>query len=140
MTADRRCPLAIATGGMLLALAACGSAPSPPPPQGQAERAEVDRLTRIYGACVAAKAKAVPVAGELAGTLAFRLQRECAADRAPLLAQVAKFYRIGHPRDTPARAAAVAEASVLTLEDEIRGEAVITIVQRQNPTKARPSA
>ena len=125
----------------VLALAACDRAAAPPPPpQGQAERAEVDRLTRIYGACVAAKAKAVPVAGELAGTLAFRLQRECAADRAPLLAQVAKFYRVGHPKDTPARAAAVAEASVLTLEDEIRGEAVITIVQRQNPTKARPSA
>ena len=120
-----------------LGISSCNSsAPARPPQQGQAVRAEIDRLTRAYGACVDAKANAQPVAGELAGTMALRLQGECASARAPLITKTAEFYRIGHPKAMPALAKAVAEASVEQLEDEIRSNAVIAIVQRQNQTKA----
>ena len=126
-------------GPILLALAACNGSPTPAraPAQGEAARAEVDRLTRAYGACVDTKARTVPVAGEVAGTLAFRIEDECKPARAALAAKTANFFRIGHPRTSPGQAANVADASIKDLEDEIRSRAVVTIVERQNPAKAK---
>ena len=120
-------------------VSSCGSASTPPAqaPQGQAARAEVDRLTLAYGACVDAKARTVSVTGEVAGTLAFRIEDECKTARTALAAKTADFYRAGHPKTSPGQAANVADASIKDLEDEIRARAVVTIVERQNPTKAK---
>lgn len=116
----------------LLALAAC-EAPAPrPDTTGQAARAKVDELTIAYGDCVANKAGTAPVEGVAAGSLVLKLLDECAAERATLASEVAAFHKIGNPKESDAMAAAVAEASVKTIEDEIRREAVITIVKRQD--------
>lgn len=129
----------IALFAALTGLCACNSSPPParPPTQGEAVRAEVDRLTHAYGTCVDAKAHTVPVVGEVAGTLAYRLQDECKPARAALAAKTADFFRIGHPKTSPVQAANVADASIKDLEDDIRSRAVVTIVERQNPTKAK---
>jgi len=131
--------LLLAGSFALFVLAACdGGKPSARPrAQGEAARADVDRLTRAYGTCVDAKTKAESVAGDVAGTIADRMIAECAPARAVLAAKTADFYRIGHPKTSPGQAANVADASIKDLEDDIRSRAVITIVERQNPTKAK---
>ncbi len=121
-----------------LAVAAC----SPPAPgadsEGQAARKLVDTATTTYANCVTAATKAIDVKGENAGTLALLAMKQCAAQRTDLIAKVGNFYRLGHPvtdsaKQTyeKAKAVAVAEASVQTIEDDMRQAAVVTIVSRQ---------
>ncbi len=114
-----------------LALAACGTAP-PPPTQGAAARAEVDRLTKVYTDCIAGHADAVPLGDSPAGTIVDGIVRTCKTARAALVTTVADFDRIGHPKHSPTQAEAVAEASVATLEDALRQNAVVAIVKRQS--------
>ncbi len=130
--------IALPTVLLMLVLAACDkSPPARQPAQGEAARAEVDRLTLAYGACVDTKARTAPVTDEVAGTLAYRFEHECAPARAALAAKTADFYRTGHPKTSSGQAANVADASIKDLEDDIRARAVITIVERQNPGKAK---
>ena len=122
----------------LLALAAC----SPPAPridsQGQAERKAVDAATKTYASCVTAATTSLNVSGENAGTLALAAMKSCAKDRTALIGLTAKFWLLGHPAATPDKAeyqqrlsVAVAEASVQTIEDDMRQQAVVAIVDRQ---------
>ena len=115
----------------LLGLAAC----SPPAPRvdsaGMAAQKVMDGATTVYAECVSGHAEAMPVAGEAAGTLALRILKTCEAARADLVTRVAAFHLIGHPKEGQAMADAVAEASVQAIEDELRGNAVVTIVKRQ---------
>jgi hypothetical protein len=128
----------------LLALAAC-EAPAPrPDTAGEAARAKVDELTKVYGDCVDGKAKSLEVKGVAAGSLALDILAMCEPDRAALAAEVAAFHKIGNPKETDAMAAAVADASVKTIDDEVRRAAVVTIIQRQGEpapaTAATPPA
>ena len=104
----------------------------------------MDKATTAYANCIADGAKAIPVVGEAAGTLGNRVVVACKPLRQTLMADVIAFHQIGHPKFTIDQSKAVAEASVATIEDELRQQAVVTIVQRQTsdaspaePAKAR---
>ena len=59
------------------------------------------------------------------------------------MADVIAFHQIGHPKFSIAQSKAVAEASVATIEDELRQQTVLTIFRRQSagtaPTVAAPT-
>lgn len=115
----------------LLALVACNAPKPKPDTVGQVARAEVDAATKVYGECISNKADALPVKDAAAGSLALDILQMCKPERDDLLAKVAAFHKIGNPKETDARADAVAEASVLSVDDEARRAAVVTIIKRQ---------
>ncbi len=125
---NARGTIAIALAGLL---AAC-DAPAPRvDSEGQAARAEVDRLTKAYTECVSGHADAIPLPDQPAGSIALDIMKTCREARTALFRKVAAFDRIGHPRHSPEMAEAVAQASVATLDDELRQGAVVTIIKRQ---------
>ena len=117
-----------------LLLAACGKVEQRVDSQGQAARAEVDKLTVDYANCISGHAEAMPLGNDPAGTVVDAIVRTCAGTRTALVAKVAAFDRLGHPKHAPNQAEAVAEASVADIEDELRADAVVTIVKRQTAT------
>ena len=119
----------------LLLLAACDAAPPRPDPKGQHLRAELDKLTADYGKCVDEKVAAADVSNDPAGSIAIEAVKACRPIRNALRLKVASFDRFGHPNHTPNQAEAVAEASVGVIEKELRENAVVTIVKRQNETR-----
>jgi hypothetical protein len=116
---------------LALALAACSPAAPPKPSEGQAQQAKMDKATAAYAACIADGAGTIAVADEAAGTLANRVVLACKELRNTLMADVIAFHQIGHPKFTIDQSKAVAEASVATIEDELRRQTVVTIVKRQ---------
>lgn len=126
--------LAIALS-LLLSLAACDAAPPRVDPKGQQLRAELDTLTADYGKCVDEKVAAADVSNDPAGSIAIEVVKACRPIRNALRLKVASFDRFGHPSHTPNQAEAVAEASVGVIEKELRENAVVTIVKRQNETR-----
>ena len=123
---------------LVLVLAACSPPAPPKPSEGAAQKAQMDKATTAYADCITEGAKTIPVAGEAAGTLGNRVVLACKDLRQTLMADVIAFHQIGHPKFTIDQSKAVAEASVATIEDELRQQAVVTIVQRQlaDPQKA----
>ncbi len=120
---------------LALLLAACGKAPpSRVDTEGQAARAEVDQLTKRYAGCITGHADAIPLGDDPAGSIVDDIVRTCKAPRDALLVKVAAFDRLGHPRHSQAQAELVAEASVATIEDELRQNAVVAIIKRQQAT------
>lgn len=120
-------------GGFVMSLSACGDVPERETAltEGQQARAEVDAATQAYAACVLEAAGRMPVAGELPGALANDALEACPQQRSRLAAEVQEFHRIGNPSRTPEYSAAVAEASVKTLESGLREQAVIAVAERQ---------
>jgi putative hemolysin len=116
---------------LALALAACSPPAPPKPSEGVAQKAQMDEATTAYANCIIEGAKVIPVEGEAAGTLGNRVVKGCKDLRQTLMADVIAFHQIGHPKFTIDQSKAVAEASVATIEDELRQQAVVTIVQRQ---------
>ncbi|WP_164156419.1 hypothetical protein [Sandarakinorhabdus rubra] len=116
-------------------LAACDAAPQRPDSKGQQLRAELDRLTADYGKCVDEKIAAADVSQDPAGSIAIEAVKACRPIRNALKLKVASFDRFGHPNHTPQQAEAVADASVGVIEKELRENAVVTIVKRQNLTR-----
>jgi hypothetical protein len=119
----------------LLLLAACDAAPPRVDPKGQQLRAELDTLTADYGKCVDEKVAAADVSNDPAGSIAIEAVKACRPIRNALRLKVASFDRFGHTNRTPNQAEAVAEASVGVIEKELRENAVVTIVKRQNETR-----
>jgi hypothetical protein len=119
----------------LLALAACDSALPRPDPKGQQLRAELDQMTAAYGKCVDDKIAAADVSKDPAGSIAIEAVKACRPLRGALRLKVASFDLLGHPNHTANQAEAVAEASVGVIEKELRENAVVTIVKRQNLTR-----
>lgn len=117
---------------LLLLLAACDAAPPRPDPKGQQLRAELDRLTIDFQACVDERIAASDVAKDPAGSIAIAAVKACRPIRNALTLKVASFDRFGHPNHTPNQAEAVALASVGVIEKELRENAVVAIVKRQN--------
>jgi putative hemolysin len=124
---------------LVLALAACSPSAPPKPSEGAAQKAQMDKATTVYANCIAEGAKAIPVEGEAAGTLGNRVVKGCKDLRQTLMADVIAFHQIGHPKFTIDQSKAVAEASVATIEDELRQQAVVTIVQRQMAASEKAS-
>ncbi len=125
---------------LTLALAACSPPVRRTDTQGEAARKGVDAATRAYADCVTAATGAIDVSGETAGSLALSAMKSCARERTALIGLTSKFWLLGHPAVDHSKAdyqqrmsVAVAEASVQTIEDDLRQQAVVQIVQRQTP-------
>ena len=118
-----------------LTLAACDAAPPRPDPKGQQLRAELDSLTKEYAACVDKNIAAADISNDPAGSIAIEAVKACRPIRGALKLKVASFDRFGHPNHSANQAEAVADASVGVIEKELRENAVITIVKRQNKTR-----
>lgn len=116
-------------------LAACDATPPRVDPKGQQLRAELDRMTRDYAACVDRGVVAADISKDPAGSIAIEAVKACRPQRNALRLKVASFDRFGHPNHSPNQAEAVADASVGVIEKELRENAVITIVKRQNQTR-----
>ncbi len=125
----------LAVGLVLLCLTGCDAAPPRPDPKGQQLRAELDKLTADYGKCVDEKVAAADVSQDPAGSIAIEAVKACRPIRNALRLKVASFDLFGHPSHTPNQAEAVADASVGVIEKELRENAVVTIVKRQNNLK-----
>ena len=117
----------------LLCLAACSPATAdfPVMTEGEAQKARMDLATKLYSDCITAGARDVDVNNDAAGSIANRVVVACKDPRNVLLADVAAFHQIGHPKFSIAQSKAVAEASIATAEDELRRQAVVTVVTRQ---------
>jgi hypothetical protein len=120
---------------MLLALAACDAAPPRVDPKGQQLRAELDRMTQDYSACVDKQLAAATNLDDPAGSIAIEAVKACRPQRNALKLKVASFDRFNHPQHSANQAEAVADASVGVIEKDLREQAVVTIVKRQNQTR-----
>ena len=116
-------------------LVACSPPAPPKATEGVAQKARMDAATTAYSGCITAGAKAVNVANDAAGSIANRVVVACKDRRNTLMADVTAFHQIGHPKFSIAQSKAVAEASIATIEDELRQQAVVTVVTRQTATK-----
>jgi hypothetical protein len=139
MTRNARASL---IGGLVLGLAAC--APSAPKPtEGEAQKAKMDAATTAYAECISDAAANTDAFNDAAGSIANRVVLQCKEARNRLMADVIAFHQIGHPKFSIDQSKAVAEASVATIEDELRRQAVVTVVSRQmaaSPNPASPAA
>jgi hypothetical protein len=122
----------LVASGVAGSLAACDAAPPRPDPKGQQLRAELDKMTKDYAACVDARVAAADIAKDPAGSIAIEAVKACRPQRNALKLKVASFDRFGKPNHTAAQAEAVADASVGVIEKELREKAVVDIVKRQN--------
>jgi hypothetical protein len=113
-------------------LGACSPAAPPKPTEGAAQQAKMDAATRAYSDCITEGAKAVDVAADAAGSIANRVVLACKEQRGRLMADVIAFHQIGHPKFSIDQSKAVAEASIATIEDELREQTVVAIVKRQS--------
>ena len=118
----------------IVAFSACSPAAPPKPTEGEAQKARMDAATKVYAACIADGAKAIDVGTDAAGTLGDRVVTACKPLRNTLMADVIAFHQIGHPKFSIDQSRAVAEASIATIEDDLRQQTVVTIVTRQSAT------
>jgi hypothetical protein len=119
--------------GIALALLLAGCSPAAPPKasEGAAQKAKMDLATKVYADCISAMTAEAAVDVDAAGTIANRVVLACKDKRNALLADVIAFHQIGHPKFSIDQSKAVAEASIATIEDELRRETVVTIISRQ---------
>ena len=115
---------------LLLALAACAPE-APKVSEGAAQKAVMDASTKAYADCIDETIDRTDVNNDAAGSVANRIMLACKEKRNRLLADVIVFHQIGHPKFTIDQSKAVAEASIATIEDELRRQTVVTIVSRQ---------
>ena len=96
----------------------------------------MDAASTAYAECIAEGAKTVAVADDAAGSIANGVVLACKDLRNTLMADVIAFHQIGHPKFSIDQSKAVAEASIATIEDELRRQTVVTIVTRQTAAPA----
>ncbi len=124
-------------------LAACSPAAPPKPTEGAAQQAKMEKANKAYAECIADGAASIALGDEPAGSIGDRVVIACKPLRNTLMADVIAFHQIGHPKFSIAQSKAVAEASVATIEDELRQQTVLTIFRRQSagaaPTIAAPA-
>lgn len=116
----------------VLALAACDKPAPRTPPAGQTARATVDKAMTDYALCVYDGSKRLAVPDKTAGDIVDAAIAECAPKRADLVAKVAALRRLGAPNDKPEVTAAVAEQSVAAMAGDLRSEATVQAIARQN--------
>jgi hypothetical protein len=115
---------------VLLALAACAP-DAPKATEGEAQKLRMDASTKAYSDCVTDAIGRTDANNDAAGSIANRLLLSCKAQRNRLMADVIVFHQIGHPKFSIDQSKAVAEASIATIEDELRRQAVVGIISRQ---------
>lgn len=116
---------------MLLALVACAPESAPKQSEGAAQKAVMDASTKAYADCITDTIDKTDVNNDAAGAVANRIMLACKEKRNRLLADVIVFHQIGHPKFTIDQSKAVAEASIATIEDELRRQTIVTIVSLQ---------
>lgn len=116
---------------VLLGLAACSEVQAPQKTEGEAQKIKMDLATKLYAECISQTAADANVDNDAAGSIANRVVLLCKDLRNTLMADVIAFHQIGHPKFSIAQSKAVAEASIATIEDELRRETVVGIVSRQ---------
>lgn len=119
----------------LLLLAACSPPAQRASTEGEAQQKQMDAATKAYADCISNGAKTIDVGTDAAGTLGDRVVIACKPLRIALMADVIAFHQIGHPKFTIDQSKAVAEASIATIEDDLRQQTVVTIINRQTATK-----
>ena len=112
----------------LLALAACDSPPPRPSVAGVEGRAKVDAATKAWSDCLVATAKKLATPETQAADAADGAFKQCAPDRAALVAEVGRFRRLAKPNESAQDNAAVAEASVAAIETDLRSQTEVTAV------------
>ena len=120
-------------GGLLLgaqALVAC-SPEAPKASEGESQKSVMDASTKAYSDCIIDASDRTDAFNDAAGSVANRVLASCKPQRNRLMADVIVFHQIGHPKFSIDQSKAVAEASIATIEDELRRQAVVTIVSRQ---------
>lgn len=131
-------------GSLFIVLALAGCSPSatksPGKTEGEAQKIRMDAATTTYSDCITGGARNVDVDNDAAGSVANRVVLACKDQRNALMADVAAFHQIGHPKFSIAQSRAVAEASIATIEDELRQQAVVTVVTRQLATGTATTA
>jgi hypothetical protein len=125
---------------LALLLAACSPASPPKPTEGAAQQAKMDKATKAYAKCISDGAASIALGDDPAGSIGDRVVIACKPLRNTLMADVIAFHQIGHPKFSIAQSKAVAEASVATIEDELRQQTVLTIFRRQSATSAPEKA
>ena len=123
----------------VFAVAACSPATPRKSTDGEAQQKKMDAATTAYAECIATAAETVQVADDAAGSIADRVVLGCKPLRNTLMADVSAFHQIGHPKASIAESRAVAEASIATIEDELRQQTVVSIVKRQTETAGSPA-
>jgi hypothetical protein len=126
-------------GGLVMGLAAC-SPGAPKPTEGAAQKAKMDLATTAYAECITDAAANTDAFNDAAGSIANRVLLQCKEARNRLMADVIAFHQIGHPKFSIDQSKAVAEASVATIEDELRRQAVVTVVSRQMAASPNPAS
>jgi hypothetical protein len=124
---------------LAVALAACSPPAQRGATEGEAQKAKMDAATKAYADCIDQGAKTIDVASDAAGTLGDRVVVACKPLRNALMADVISFHQIGHPKFTIDQSKAVAEASIATIEDDLRQQTVVTIINRQTASDAPPA-
>jgi len=114
------------------AASACGEAPPRAPVAGPEARKAVDAATQAYAACIEDRALAAP-AGGVPGTIVGGAVRDCRPARDALGEKIMAFHELGHPNYTPDQLRAVAEASIQTIEPELRSAGVAAYITRTSP-------
>ena len=122
----------------VLAMAACAP-PAPKPTEGEAQKARMDAATKAYSDCITDGTERTDVFNDAAGSVANRVLESCKPQRNRLMADVIVFHQIGHPKFSIDQSKAVAEASIATIEDELRRQAVVAIVSRQIAATPEPA-
>ncbi len=125
---------------LLVALAACSPPAPPKPTEGAAQKAIMEKANAAYAKCISDGAASIAVGDEPAGSIGDRVVIACKPLRNTLMADVIAFHQIGHPKFSIAHSKAVAEASIATIEDELRQQTVLTIFRRQSATPAPQKA
>ena len=126
---------------LVLALAACSPPAPPKPTEGEAQKAIMEKANKAYAKCISDGAASIPLGDEPAGSIGDRVVIACKPLRKALMSDVIAFHQIGHPKFSIAQSKAVAEASIATIEDELRQQTVLTLFRRQSaaaPQKAAP--
>jgi hypothetical protein len=91
----------------------------------------MDLATKLYAECITTATADAAVNNDAAGAIADRVMLVCKDKRKTLMADVIAFHQIGHPKFSIEQSKAVAEASIATIEDELRRETVVSIISRQ---------
>lgn len=127
----RRSAAALLLSGMVMSLVGCSPPAAAPPTEGAAQKARMELATKAYADCITGAAAEAAIEREAAGTIANAVVLSCKEARNTLMADVIAFHQIGHPKFSIDQSKAVAEASIATIEDELRRETIVNIIKRQ---------
>jgi hypothetical protein len=118
-----------------LAVAACGDPPPRAPVPGPEAQKAVDAATVAYAACIEKGAAAAPIGSSTPGNVVSDVVAACRPQRDALAEKIKVLQRLGHPNQSEAQIAVVAEASIKLFEPDLREKAVVALIRRELDAK-----